>query len=88
MSKQAKRTHVSKNQRKADEVVNHLSNHQEIDTTGVSVKVRDHSITLAGKIDNNLAKNLAGTIVRTEINQCGAVINDIEADRDISEEKK
>jgi osmotically-inducible protein OsmY len=87
MTKPKKATPISKNEQTERDVRTHLSNHEEIDTSDVTVDVCDKSVTLKGKIDNNRAKNLAGTIV-SEVNQVGDVINELHAERDISEEVK
>ncbi|HEY9772401.1 MAG TPA: BON domain-containing protein [Planktothrix sp.] len=88
MSKLNKERPPSKNRQIEDKVINHLNNHEEIDTSRVEVKVHKAQATLKGKIDNNRAKDLAQTIVSGEVNEINDVINELDAERDISEELK
>lgn len=85
MTKPKKAKPISKNEQKASEVRTHLSNHEEIDTSAVTVKASANSVTLKGKIDNNRARDLAGNIA-CEVNEVDDVVNELEAERDISEE--
>lgn len=80
-----KKKETPENRRKAKDVLTHLSHHPEIDSSQVSVDVSGNEIVLKGTIDNNRARDLAGNIVSTEVAELGAVINKIDAKRDMSE---